>query len=207
MGKLCVDKIIIGVMETNCYLVYDEDTKKVIVVDPAKRGVYDTLINAGFTVDSVILTHGHFDHIMGCHEMQEKGIKVYALDKEKALLEDAKLNASEGIRRPYTVEADGFFSDGQEVELAGLKFKVISTPGHTSGSCCYYFEDDKAMITGDTLFAGSVGRSDFPTGDEATIIDSVHMLVDTFPGDVVIYPGHGNASTIEKEKRFNPFCS
>jgi len=207
MGKLCIGRMILGMVETNCYFVYDEDSKNVIVVDPAKNGIYDKLTEAGFSVDSVILTHGHFDHIMGCHEMQEKGIKVYALDKEKSLLENADLNASSNIRRPYTVDADEFFTDGQEVTLAGLTFKVIATPGHTAGSCCFYFEDGKVMLTGDTLFAGSVGRSDLPTGNESTIIDSVHMLVNTFDGDVKVYPGHGDQSTIEREKRYNPFCS
>lgn len=207
MGKLCVGRMVLGMVETNCYFVYDEDTKNVIVVDPAKNGIYDKLTEAGFTVDSVILTHGHFDHIMGCHEMQGKGVKVYVLDKEKALLEDASLNASMSIRRPYTVDADGVFTDGQEVSMAGLNFKVIATPGHTAGSCCFYFEKDGVMLTGDTLFSGSVGRSDLPTGNESEILESVRMLVNTYPGEVKVYPGHGDASTIEREKRYNPFCS
>lgn len=207
MGKLCVGRMVLGMIETNCYFLYEENSKNVIVVDPAKNGVYDKLTEAGFVVDSVILTHGHYDHIMGCHEMQSKGVKVYALDVEDALLKDANLNVSAGIRRPYTVEADGLFTDGQEVNMAGLTFKVIATPGHTAGSCCFYFENDKVMITGDTLFAGSVGRSDLPTGSELKLIDNVQMLVNTYPEDVKIYPGHGGQSTIEREKRYNPFCS
>lgn len=207
MGKLCIGRMVLGMVETNCYFVYEENSNNVILVDPAKNGIYDKLAEAGFNIEAVILTHGHFDHIMGCHELQSKGIKVYVLDKEKALLADAQLNASVNIRRPYIVNADEVFTDGQEVNMAGLTFKVISTPGHTSGSCCYYFEEDGIMLTGDTLFSGSVGRSDLPTGNERQIIDSVHMLVNEYPGDVKFYPGHGDASTLEREKKYNPFCS
>ena len=206
MGKLCIGRMVLGMVETNCYFVYDEDSNDAILVDPAKNGIYDKLAEAGINVKAVILTHGHFDHIMGVHELQKKGVKVYALDVEKALLEDANLNASAQIRAPYTVDADEFLTDGQEMELCGLKFKVIATPGHTAGSCSYYFEKDKVIITGDTLFYCSIGRSDLPTGDEATILKSVKMLVDTLPEDVKVYPGHGDATTIGFEKSHNPFC-
>lgn len=206
MGKLCVGRMVLGMVQTNCYLIYEEDVKKCIIVDPAQNGVYDKAVAAGFDPVAVILTHGHFDHIMGCHELQAKSLKICALDAEKDVLRDSELNASDQIGRPYTVEADRFFTDGEEVTIEGMTFKVIATPGHTKGSCCFYFEKDKVMISGDTLFEGSIGRSDLPTGNESEIIRSVKMLTRDYPEDVKVYPGHGDTTTIGDEKKYNPFC-
>lgn len=206
MGKLCVGRMVLGSIGTNCYIIYDEDDKKCIIVDPAKNGIYDKLRDNGLEPVAVILTHGHFDHIMGCHELQSKSLKICALDLEKDVLRDSELNASDQIGRPYTVEADRFFTDGEEVTIEGMTFKVISTPGHTKGSCCYYFEKDGIMISGDTLFQCSVGRSDLPTGNESEIMLSVKRLTQDYPEDVKVYPGHGDSTTIGYEKKYNPFC-
>ncbi len=208
MGEIKVGKMVLGMVETNCYFVYDNDTKKCIVIDPAKNGLYDKLSENGLDVCAILLTHGHFDHIMGIHELTKLSqAKVYALDKEVELCGDADLNASAQIRRPYTIEVDEPLSDGQEIELEGMRFRVFATPGHTQGSCCFYLESEKWLFTGDTLFCGSIGRSDLPTGNEKQIMESVHMLIDKFDDDVKIYPGHGSASTIGSEKAYNPFCA
>ena len=206
MGKLCVGRLVLGPVQTNCYFLYDEDVRKCIIVDPAQNGIYDKLVDAGFEPVAVMLTHGHFDHIMGCHELQGKGLKIYALKEEKDVLRDSALNASDDIGRPYTVEADRFFTDGEVFTIEGLTFKIIATPGHTKGSCCYYFADDKVMLTGDTLFYCSVGRSDLPTGNESEIVLSARKLTRDYPADVRIYPGHGDFSTLGYERTHNPFC-
>ena len=208
MGELKVGKMVLGMVETNCYFVYDADTKNAVVIDPAKKGLYDKLSDNGLKVSAILLTHGHFDHIMGVHELTKlSGAKVYALKEEVKLCGDADLNASSQIRIPYTVEVEEELSDGQEFEIAGIKFKVLATPGHTEGSCCYYIESEKWLFTGDTLFCGSIGRTDLPTGDGKKIMESVHMLIDTFDEDVKVYPGHGDSSTIGSEKAYNPFCA
>ena len=208
MGDISIGRMVLGMVETNCYFVYDQDTKEAVVVDPAKNGIYDTLEANGLSVAGVILTHGHFDHIMGVHEITKKsGAKVYCLDAEDELCRNEVLNASNQIRRPYTIEPDVLVKDGDVINIAGIEFKVIATPGHTKGSCCYYIPAKKWLISGDTLFCGSIGRSDLPTGNEQEILKSVHMLIDTFDDEVKVYPGHGDSTTIGFERRNNPFCS
>ena len=208
MSDIRVGRMILGMVETNCYFVYDDETKEAVVIDPAKNGLYDKLSENGLKVCAVLLTHGHFDHIRGVNELTEKsGAKLYAHTAEDELCKNAYLNASEQIRRPYTVEPDVLLSDGDEFEEAGIKFKVLATPGHTLGSCCYYIEDKKWLFSGDTLFCGSIGRSDLPTGNGEQIMDSVQLIVSTFDDDVKVYPGHGDTTTIGFEKKHNPFCS
>ena len=207
MGEIKVGRMVLGMVETNCYFVYDDETKEGFVIDPAKNGIFDKLDANGIKVCGILLTHGHFDHIMGVHELAEKsGAKLYCYKEEDKLCRDAALNASEQIRRPYTVEPDVLLEDEQEFTVAGIKIKVFATPGHTAGSCCYYIEDMKWLFSGDTLFCGSIGRSDLPTGDERTIMQSVKSIVKQFDEDVKVYPGHGDHTTIRDERAYNPYA-
>ena len=208
MGKVNIGRMVLGLVETNCYYIYDDEKMEAVVIDPAENGVYDALTAKGLKIVAVILTHGHFDHIMGVHELLEKsGARLYAYKKEEELCKSAKLNASEQIRRPCTVEPDVYLEDGQEFVLAGINFKAIATPGHTAGSCCYYIPKEDWLLSGDTLFRGSIGRSDLPTGNEREILKSVNMLLDCadFTEETKVYPGHGEASTIGFERQYNPF--
>ena len=208
MGQIKVGRMVLGMVETNCYFLYDSDTKECVVIDPAKNGLYDKLSENGLKVSAVLLTHGHFDHIMGVHELTERsGAKLYAHRAEDELCRNSYLNASEQIRRPYTVEPDVLLSDRDDFEAAGIKFTVYATPGHTLGSCCYYVESEKWLFSGDTLFSGSIGRSDLPTGNGEQIMNSVSLIMDTFDDDVKVYPGHGETTTIGQERAYNPFCS
>ena len=205
---LKVGRMVLGMVETNCYFVYDTSTMEAVVIDPAKDGLYDKLEANGLKVSGILLTHGHFDHIMGTRELSERsGAKLYALDLEDEVCRNSNLNASEQIRRPYIAEPDVLLTDGEEFTIAGIRFRTIATPGHTIGSCCYYIESEKWLFTGDTLFCGSVGRSDLPTGSGKSLMESVEKLIDAFDDDVKIYPGHGDSSTIGDEKKYNPFCS
>lgn len=213
MAALKIGKLTMGMCATNCYFLYregmeDADGKKpVIFIDPADQGgyIYEKLDENGFKVQAIFLTHGHFDHIMGAKELMKKsGAKLYASKADRVLLADPYVNVSAQWARGITVEADEYFEDGAEYEVAGMKFKVIETPGHTIGSCCFYFEEDKLLISGDTLFEGSVGRTDLPTGSMSKLVRSIKDKLFVLPDDVVVYPGHGSATDIGTEKQYNP---
>ena len=208
MSDLKIGKMVLSVCATNCYFVYHEGQSKVILFDPADRGdyIYTALKEKGFEVDTILLTHGHFDHIWGCSKLRQlSGAKVYALDKEEDVLMSADLNASELAGRACTVKANEFLKDGQEIEVLGFKIKVLATPGHTKGSCCFYFEDDDILISGDTLFEESIGRTDLPTGSISELKRSITEKLAFLPDDTKVFPGHGASTTIGHERDYNPF--
>ncbi|MBR5596282.1 MAG: MBL fold metallo-hydrolase [Lachnospiraceae bacterium] len=209
MVMLKIERIVMGSVQTNCYFLYQEDKKKIIVVDPADKGeyLYNSFKEEGFEVAAILLTHAHFDHIWGCNKLRElTGVQVFACEEERELCESAKLNVSEMAGRPYTATVDWYLKDGETVTIEGMEFKVIWTPGHTQGSCCYYFEKDNILISGDTLFEESVGRSDLPTGNGATLIRSLKERLMILPDETMVFPGHGDSTTIAYEKKYNPFC-
>ncbi|MCM1126102.1 MAG: MBL fold metallo-hydrolase [Lachnospiraceae bacterium] len=208
MSGLKIGRIVLGMCQTNCYFVYQEGCSQVIVFDPADKGdyIFNGLKGKGFTVEAILLTHGHFDHIWGVEQLKElSGAKVYAYEGERELCEDASLNVSKGAGRACTVKADEYIKDGEEITAAGISCRLIATPGHTAGSCCYYFEDDKILISGDTLFQESVGRTDLPTGSMSTLVRSIKEKLLPLPDEVKVYPGHGESTTIGDEKKYNPF--
>lgn len=208
MKELKIGRIVLGMCQTNCYFVYEEGSSRVIVFDPADKGdyIFNGLKEKGFTVEAILLTHGHFDHIWGVEQLRElSGAKVYAYEGEKELCEDASLNVSKGAGRACTIKADEYVKDGKEITAAGISCRLIATPGHTGGSCCYYFEDDKILISGDTLFQESVGRTDLPTGSMSMLVRSVKEKLLPLPEEVKVYPGHGESTTIGYEKKYNPF--
>lgn len=204
---LKIGKFILSSCATNCYFVYEEGSDKCVFFDPGAQGeyVYDKLAEAGLSVDAIYLTHGHFDHIEGCDALKAKsGAKIYALDKEAELIENPSLNLSSMFGRAYATKADELLRDGQMCEAAGLSFRVLATPGHTVGGCCYYFEEEKLLIAGDTLFEESVGRTDFPTSKPADLLHSIRDVLFELPDDVRVFPGHGEPTTIGHEKEYNP---
>lgn len=209
MAELKIERMVLGICQTNCYFVYREGNEEAIVFDPADEGdvIYEALCEKNLRAAGILLTHGHFDHIWGSGRLRERtGTKLYAFEKEKALCEDAQANVSAQMGRPYTVTPDRYLKDGEQVCLAGLTCRVIATPGHTVGGCCYYFEEDGLLISGDTLFEESVGRTDFPTGSMSDLIRSIKEKLFVLPEEVQVFPGHGEATTIGMEKKYNPFC-
>lgn len=208
MAELKIGKITLGTCQTNCYFVYKEGSNRVLFFDPADRGdmLYQKLADAGFEVAAILLTHGHFDHIWGVERLKElSGAKVYAFEDEADLCMDASKNISAAAGRACTIKPDELLKDGQEISLEGCTFQAIATPGHTAGSGCFYFEADKILISGDTLFQESVGRTDFPTGSMSTLVRSIKEKLMVLPEDVKVYPGHGESTTIGYEKAYNPF--
>jgi len=203
-----IGRIVLGVCQTNCYFLYEEEKNEVIVVDPADHGegLYDKLKEAGFTVAGILLTHAHYDHIGSAEKLRElSGAKIYANEEERALCEDARLNLSGMFGRKITVAPDVYLKDGEEITIAGMTAKMIATPGHTGGSCCYYFEKAGMLISGDTLFLESTGRTDFPTGSTSSIVRSIKEKLFVLPDETKVYPGHNDATTIGHEKKYNPF--
>lgn len=188
----------------NTYVLTADD-KRAIVIDPSGKHVESKLLSLGLQAEYVLLTHCHFDHVIGVAGLQESGAKVGCLDKEKTLIGTTAdlFDAFGAPRMPYHV--DFTFSDSEEFELCGIKIKALATPGHTVGSVCYLVksEGDKYLFSGDTLFEMSIGRTDFPTGNTSELRKSLQKIA-TFP-DMPVYAGHGEDTTIEREKKYNPF--
>lgn len=208
MSEIKVGRMVIGAVQTNCYFLQNTDTNQVIVIDPADKGdkIYEELTRRGYQVEAILLTHGHFDHIMGVDALRKlSNAKAYLGEKEEKLISNADLNVSTMFGTPYTTTADILVKDNQILELAGMKIRVIHTPGHTAGGVSYYLEDQGILFCGDTLFLESVGRTDFPTSSAADIKQSIREKLFLLPDDVYVYPGHGPTTTIEHEKENNPF--
>lgn len=200
--------MVLGPVQTNCFFLINEDTKELLIIDPADRaqGIIDWIQSEGLKPVAILLTHGHFDHIMAVEGLRkEYQIPMYASKDEVEVLANPKLNVSTMMGAYVSMKADELFADGDVLELAGMKLKVISTPGHTIGSVCFYIEEEKMLISGDTLFEASVGRTDFPTGSSRQLIHSIKTRLFILPEDVNVFPGHGEVTSIAYEKTHNPF--
>ena len=203
-----IDVRVLGMVGTNCYLLCNTDTKECVLIDPADNAgkISEMIEQSGCTLKGILLTHGHFDHIMAADEVRDKyNVKVYASAEEKNTLSTPHINLGEAYGMNLSVKADIWHNDGDVLNLAGFDIKAIHTPGHTKGSCCYYLKDEGVLFSGDTVFYGSVGRTDFPGGSTAEIVRSLHKLVDSLPEETEVFPGHDASTTIGYEKRYNPF--
>ncbi len=216
-----IENIVLGMCATNCYAVFDGGAKtpggyvddgqlkEAVIIDPAADAACIEAMIARYNLRpvAVLLTHGHFDHLSAADAVRRRyGIKVYAGNEERSVMNSSSSNLSlpftgEGM----TFEADEYFKPGEEFDFAGFRIGTIPVPGHTIGSVCYYFEEQKVLFSGDTLFAGSVGRSDFPTGNAGQLIRAIKSGLMSLQDDVKVYPGHGESTTIGCERVNNPF--
>lgn len=210
MADLKIKKRILSVCQTNCYYVFRDGSDEVVIIDPGDRGdiVYQDAKSLGCNkIAGILLTHGHGDHTGGALQLKElTGAKIYAYEEEAELLKDPEKNLSGWFGPAYGWEADEYFRDNQEFDMAGIHFKVLHTPGHTQGGCCYYDEADSCCFCGDTIFNGSVGRTDFYSGSARALIDSIQKRIFTLPLDTKLYPGHNEETTVAYEMKYNPCC-
>lgn len=207
---MIIKKLTYPMMDENTYIITGEKSSKAIIIDPSVKIdiIENYLVQNDLSLEYIILTHGHVDHILTVNPLKEKykDIKIIAYFDEKELLENSRLNLSSMFGMgDIEVDADIFVSDEETLETSGLNLKIMHTPGHTKGSMCI-FVGEKVLMTGDTLFQGSMGRTDFPTGSHTDMINSLRKLKN-LEDDITIYPGHGTFSTIGKEKKYNMFMS
>ncbi len=201
MEYLCLP---VGQLQANCYLVWDED-RNAVMIDPGDEA--DRLLRIidkrGLSLQAILLTHAHFDHMMAVNAMKEEtGAPVMIHQAEAPAMTDERINLSAMVGTPYRATADRLLQDGETITVGNLTFTVIHTPGHTVGSCCYRIGD--LLFSGDTLFADGIGRTDFPGGSMTVMRQTLANLCD-YPDHISVLSGHGEATTIGIEKRNNPF--
>lgn len=203
-----VEKFVTGIISTNCYLAVNEESNHAVIIDPAAcpPSLLRYLAEEEIVLDAVLLTHAHFDHIMGIDGILEKyQVPVYVHENDLEMLEDPQWNQSSVYTAGYTYSGAETVRDGQVLSLAGMCFQVIHTPGHTPGGCCYYVEDADVLFSGDTLFQASVGRTDFPGSSMSALIRGIREKLMVLPDNTLVYPGHMGETTIGYEKQNNPF--
>ncbi len=209
MIQMQVEHLAVGPVQTNCYLAINKETKEAIIIDPGDDAdrIGMRLMQLEAKPVAILLTHGHFDHAGAAKALAAQyDISVYAHEKEAETLADSRMNLSGPLAGGATTyHADVFLKDEQELTLAGLHMRVLFTPGHTPGGCCYYFPREDVLFSGDSLFCGSVGRTDFPGGSMRTLVDSVRNKLMSLPENTIVYPGHDIETTIEQERMYNPF--
>ena len=199
----------VGPLQCNCSVIGDEATREAMVIDPGDDidDVLALIRKHNLQVKQIVITHAHIDHVGGAMKLRAvTGAPILLNQNDYALLKMLDMQAAWiGVPPPGKVEIDGSVTTGETVAAGSHVASILHTPGHTEGSICLYFPAEKKLIAGDTLFAGSIGRTDLPGGDARQILRSIHEKLLPLPEETVVFPGHGESTTIGREKQFNYF--
>ncbi len=199
----------VGPLACNCTILGDEEAHEAIVIDPGDEvtRIHSRLTELGLKLKQIMVTHAHIDHVGGALKLKHlTGAPIFLNENDLPLLEMMQSQATWlGVRTPEIALPDESLTDGLIVGLERFPAEVLHTPGHTQGSVCLHFAPLKLLVAGDTLFAGSIGRTDLPGGDFTQIIDSLHSRLLTLPDETEVLPGHGPVTTIGEERSSNPF--
>jgi glyoxylase-like metal-dependent hydrolase (beta-lactamase superfamily II) len=199
----------VGPLQCNCSIVADETTREAMVIDPGDEidRILAVIKQHGLSVKQIVVTHAHIDHVGGAAKLKRAtGAPILINQNDALLLKMLNVQAVwVGMASPEKVHIDQDLSDGDVIKTGSLVSTVMHTPGHTEGSVCLYFAPEKKLIAGDTLFAGSIGRTDLPGGSFKKIMSSLHHRVLALPDETIVIPGHGPLTTIAEERETNPF--
>jgi hydroxyacylglutathione hydrolase len=203
-----IHRIVVGLLETNCYILAGPDNREAVVVDPGGGAglVLHRLQQLRLNPKLILSTHAHFDHVLAVDELRSAtGAEFLIHHEDLPILESMRERARAfmGIEVPPPPKADRFIKEGDEISVGGVTWKVMHTPGHSPGSICLHAPG--ILLSGDTIFSGSIGRTDTPGGDYGRILESIGTKIMVLPDDTVIYPGHGPSTTVGRERKANPF--
>ena len=205
MRTIVTERIQTGPLMVNTYVVYAQGADSCVVIDPADDAPIKKYAETyGLKIAAVLLTHCHFDHILGVPGLVQDGAKLYIGENDAAGLNDRSVSLC--FMELPEMKPDALLKDGDIITEAGLTIKVIATPGHTAGGVCYVLEETSVIFSGDTLFRFSIGRTDFPGGDYATLISSIKNKLFALEGDYAVNPGHDISTTLDEEKQRNPYA-
>jgi hydroxyacylglutathione hydrolase len=199
----------VGPLQCNCSIIGDETSREAMVIDPGDdvEDLFAIIRKHNLTVKQIVITHAHIDHVGGAMKLRAiTGAPILLNERDYALLKMLDVQATWiGMKSPGEVAIDQSLEPANPLKTGSIVATVLHTPGHTEGSVCLYFPDEKKLIAGDTLFAGSIGRTDLPGGSFNKIIDSIHGKLLELPDETVVIPGHGPTTTIGNERENNPF--
>jgi hydroxyacylglutathione hydrolase len=202
-----LETLLVGPLGVNCYIIGDDKTREAIIIDPGgnAKDIFAAIEKNKLKIKAIANTHAHFDHVGALHSMRAQSQAPFVLHEDEVpILKTAQTYAAMfGLAIPPQSPPERLVRDGDSIEVGGISLKVLHTPGHTPGGICLLHENH--VFVGDTLFQGSIGRTDFPGGDYATLMRSIRDKLMPLSDDTIVHPGHGAATTIGEEKTLNPF--
>lgn len=210
--SLRFETFVLGPIDNNAYLLWDESTRQAGIIDPSFEPfpLIEFIHKEKLILQDIWLTHGHFDHFIGILDIQKEfgeSIPVYIHREDRNLYLDGGLGKELGFGVPVFPEPAGFLVDGQEIFVGANALQVLHTPGHSAGHMCFYSEEHQSIFTGDLLFKQNVGRTDLPGADQDALLKSIYTKILTLPIETQIFPGHGESTTIDEEIEFNPYLN